>query len=91
MYISEFRERKFENAVGDTISFTFSIFKRGTGSLFTLENQSVCAIMGGGFGREQSMGGTLAEPLRVNSRGCEQIHLGKRFHVSTPDLLEGEA
>jgi len=47
--------------------------------------------MGGGFGREHSMGGTLAEPLRVNSRGCEQIHLGKRFHVSTPDLSEGEA
>ncbi len=29
--------------------------------------------MGGGFGREYSMGGAFAEQLRVNSRGCEMI------------------
>ncbi len=37
-------------------------------SLFTLENQSVCAIMGGSFGREHSMGGVFADPLRVNGK-----------------------
>src|SRR5207245_3248521 len=29
--------------------------------------------MGGRFGREHSMGGAFAEPLRVISRGCEMI------------------
>jgi hypothetical protein len=37
--------------------------------LYVIYNQSVCAIMGGGFGREHSMGGVFAEPLRVNESG----------------------
>src|SRR5213075_476639 len=30
-------------------------------------------IIGGGFGREHSMGSAFAEPLRVNSKGYEMI------------------
>jgi hypothetical protein len=45
----------------------------------------------GSAGNEQSMSGALAELLRVNSRGCEQKHIGNGFHVSPADLWEGEA
>ena len=43
------------------------------GRCLTLENQSVCAIIGGRFGRKHSMDGAFAEPLRVNSRRCKMI------------------
>jgi len=55
------------------LSVAKDLFVQQARPFAALENQSVCAIMGGGFGREHSMGGPFAEPLRVNSKEYEMI------------------